>query len=164
MTKYTRLLLFFSFFVLVSKKASAQDYQSAIGLKFGGYENGLSLKYFTNSTTSLEGEIGFRQHGVVVTGLYELNVVAFGVPELKFYYGAGAHIGDTGRGQYQDFTGNDHTYNSTHLLLGADAVVGLDYLIPKSPIAVSVDLNPRLELLSGPFLDIAPGIGVKYTF
>jgi hypothetical protein len=37
-------------------------------------------------------------------------------------------------------------------------------VIPNSPIAVSLDLNPRLEIATGPFFDIAPGLGIKYTF
>jgi hypothetical protein len=49
-------------------------------------------------------------------------------------------------------------------LIGVDGVLGLEYVIPKSPIAVSLDLNPRVELAKEPFFDIAPGLGVKYTF
>ena len=89
---------------------------------------------------------------------------AFNVPELKFYYGAGVHIGAIGSGVYQKYGGNDEVYNSGHILLGIDGVIGLEYIIPKSPIAVSLDLNPRVELATGPFLDLAPGLGIKYTF
>jgi len=151
-------------FLLISTRSNAQDYQTAVGLKFGGYENGISFKYFTEKDVSLEGVLGFRDHGVVVTGLYEFNQIAFGVPELKFYYGAGAHIGAEGSGVYQRFNGADETYNNAHILLGIDGVLGLEYVIPKSPIAVSLDLNPRAELATGPFFDIAPGLGLKYTF
>ena len=154
--------------LLVRKQASAQtsnpNYQTAVGLKFGGYEDGVSIKYFTNNAVSLEGDLGFRAHGVVFTGLYEFNQVAFGVPELKFYYGAGAHIGAEGSGVYQTIGGQNETYNTAHILLGVDGVLGLEYVIPKSPIAISVDLNPRAELASGPFFDLAPALGLKYTF
>jgi len=158
--------------LLISKQSRAQantqsitpGYQTAVGLKFGGYENGFTVKYFTNNAVSLEGELGFRAHGVVFTGLYEFNQEAFGVPELKFYYGAGAHIGGEGAGVYQTIGGNEEVYNSAHILLGVDGVLGLEYIIPKSPIAVSVDLNPRAELASGPYFDLAPAIGLKYIF
>jgi hypothetical protein len=135
-----------------------------VGLKFGGYENGPSIKYFTNNAIALEGVIGFRSHGVVFTGLYEVHQVAFGVNALKFYYGAGAHIGAEGAGVYQSFGGNSQTYNESHILLGVDGVLGLEYKIPNAPIAISLDLNPRAELATGPFFDIAPGLGLKYTF
>jgi hypothetical protein len=157
-------------FLLIGKQVNAQtttdatDYKTAVGLKFGGYENGISLKYFSTSDVSLEGVLGFRDHGVVITGLYEINQEAFGVPALKFYYGFGAHIGAVGKGDYQTFGGSGEDYTSSHILLGADGVLGLEYMIPQAPIAISLDLNPRIELASGPFFDIAPGLGIKYTF
>jgi hypothetical protein len=156
-------------FLLISNRSQAQtqdgsNYTIAAGLKFGGYEDGFSAKYFATSTVSYEAELGFRSHGVVFTGLYEINQEAFNVPELKFYYGFGAHIGGVGKGNYARFNGDDEYYNSSHILLGADGVIGLEYCIPNSPIAVSLDLNPRIELASGPFFDLAPGLGVKYMF
>jgi hypothetical protein len=156
--------------LLISKQSNAQNsdnttsYQTAVGLKFGGYENGVSVKYFATSDVSYEGVLGFRDHGVVVTGLYEINQEAFSEPALKFYCGFGAHLGAIGKGNYDRFGGNDEYYNSSHILLGADGVLGLEYMIPQSPIAVSLDLDPRVELATGPFFDIAPGLGIKYTF
>jgi hypothetical protein len=161
-TLYSLFILFS--FLLISKQSNAQDYKTAVGLKFGGYENGISLKYFTLSNVALEGIVGFRDHGLVITGLYEMNQVAFGVPALKFYYGAGAHIGAVGSGVYQRFEGTNETYNKSQILLGVDGAIGLEYVIPQSPIAISLDLNPRIELASGPFFDLAPGLGLKYTF
>jgi hypothetical protein len=157
-------------FLLICKQSNAQtntnadDYKTAVGLKFGGYENGISIKYFTTNTVALEGVIGFRDNGVVITGLYEMNQEAFGLPELKFYYGAGAHIGAVGSGVYRTIGGNSETYNRGQILLGIDGTIGLEYRIPQSPLAVSLDLNPRVELATGPFFDVAPGLGLKYTF
>lgn len=164
MKKAFYILSVVAFFLFISTKSNAQDYKSAVGLKFGGYENGISGKYFITDATALEGLLGFRQNGLVITGLYEIHQEAFNVPQLKFYYGFGAHIGSVGKGTYRRFNGDDQVYNDTHLLLGADGALGLEYLIPKSPIAVSLDLNPRVELATGPFFDIAPGLGVKYIF
>lgn len=155
-------------FLIVANRAFAQQsgegYQAAIGLKFGAYEDGLSLKWFPNPTVSYEALLGVRDHGLVFTGLYELNQQAFNVPGLRFYYGFGAHIGGEGRGYYHRFDGGAEYFSNNHLLLGLDGAVGLDYTIPNSQIAVSLDLNPRVELATGPFFDIAPGLGVKYTF
>ena len=142
----------------------AQSYQTAAGLKFGGYENGLSLKYFLHNEVALEGILGFRNNGVVITGLYEKHQNLFDVNGLKVYYGFGAHIGSVGAGGYQKIGGNTQIYNSSQVLLGADAVLGSEYVIPNAPIALSLDLNPRLELAGGSFFDIAPGLGVKYLF
>lgn len=171
MKKLLPFTLLFTVILFTSQLSKAQtsttsptpSYQWAAGLKFGGYENGISGKYFAGNGVSLEGIVGFRSAGVVITGLYELNQVAFNVPELNFYYGFGAHIGSVGN-SYQRFGSNNGTYPNNQLLLGADGVIGLEYVIPKSPIAVSLDLNPRVELAAGPFIDLAPGLGIKYIF
>jgi hypothetical protein len=162
--KKSAYILFFSIsFLLIGKRSQAQDYQTAVGLKFGAYEIGPSIKYFTDKNTALEGILGIRNHGVVFTGLYEKHAQAFGVNQLNFYYGFGGHIGSIGSGVYRRL-GDDEYYNGKHLLIGADATLGLEYKIPDAPIAISLDLNPRLELAKGPFFDIAPGLGLKYTF
>jgi hypothetical protein len=164
MKKAFYLLLTSVFLLFITTKLNAQDYKWAAGLKFGGYENGISGKYFMQSNVALEGILGFRNHGVVMTGLYEIHQPAFSVDKLKFYYGFGAHLGSVGSGPYRRFNGDDRIYTDARLLLGADGVLGLEFVIPQSPIAVSLDLNPRVELATGPFFDIAPGLGVKYTF
>ncbi|MGY3213273.1 hypothetical protein [Mucilaginibacter sp. HD30] len=158
------ILLTSLFLLFITTKSNAQDYKWAAGLKFGGYESGISGKYFMQSRVALEGIIGFRSHGVVLTGLYEIHQPAFSVDKLKFYYGFGAHFGSVGRRENIFFASAENKYYDATLLVGADAVLGLEYVIPKSPIAVSLDLNPRVELAKGPFFDIAPGLGVKYTF
>ncbi len=149
--------------LFATQSTFAQDYKTALGLKFGGYENGLSVKYFMQKDVALEGILGIRSHGVVITGLYEIHQEAFNVPELKFYYGGGAHIGSI-NGDYTRFGSSTQTYNGNSLLLGADGVIGLEYKIPGAPIGISLDLNPRLELATGPFFDLAPALGLKYTF
>jgi len=169
MKRATYFLFLLGGLLLIGNTAKAQDYkpnyQFAAGLKFGGYENGVAAKYFMDPTTSLEAIAGLRSpHGLVITGLYEKNILAFHVEGLRFYYGFGAHLGAVGAGYYKRFNGDDQLYTNNRILLGADGVIGLEYVIPNSPIAVSVDLNPRLELATGPFFDIAPGLGVKYCF
>ena len=169
MKKVILSLITISSFVLISNTSKAQqsndlpDYKMAVGLKFGPYESGFSGKYFFAPNTALEGILGFNNHGVVVTGLYEMDIIAFNVPALKFYYGAGAHIGAEGAGNYS-VLGNNRSYDNTHLLLGIDGVLGLEYKIPQAPIAISVDLDPRVELATGPFFDVGPALGLKYTF
>ncbi|MBB3967525.1 hypothetical protein [Mucilaginibacter phyllosphaerae] len=164
MKKFTFTALLLTAFLFAANRLQAQDYKTAVGLKFGAYENGPSVKYFMNSTTALEGILGIRSHGVVITGLYELHQTAFNTPLLKFYYGFGAHLGSVGKGVYKRFGSDDNVYNDSHILLGADGVLGLEYKLPDAPFAFSLDLNPRLELATGPFFDLAPGLGLKYTF
>jgi hypothetical protein len=163
--KKTTLLFFAIFTLITSQRAAAQDYKLAAGLKFA-YEYGPSVKYFYQSDAAIEAVIGFRSRGAVLTGLWEKHVAAFNVDKLKFYYGFGAHVGGIGAGTYRrgGFGTGDLVYSDSSLLLGADGVVGLEYVIPNAPIGISLDLNPRLEVARGPFFDLSPGIGVKYTF
>ena len=170
MKKAILSLLVLGSFLMIANFSKAQsqsndlpDYKMAAGLKFGPYESGFSGKYFFAPNTALEGILGFNNHGVVITGLYEMDIIAFNVPELKFFYGAGAHIGAEGAGDYA-VLGNNRIYDNTHLLLGIDGTLGLEYKIPQAPIAISVDLDPRVELATGPFFDVGPALGLKYTF
>ncbi len=142
-------------------RVKAQDYKTAAGLKFGGYEIGPSIKWFYNKDVALEGIIGFRTGGAVFTGLYEMHVPAFNVDKLKFFYGGGAHIGGISSGSYN---GGRDVYNNSRILAGLDAAVGLEYLFPRSPIAISIDLDPRIEFATGPVFDLAPALGLKYSF
>lgn len=163
MKKSALIIAILSLCLLIGKRAAAQDYRTAVGLKFD-YESGPSIKYFFQKDAALEGMIGFRSHGVVFSGLYEKYIPAFDVPQLNFYYGFGGHLGAVGSGTYHRFSGDNIDNSNNSILIGADGVVGLEYLIPNSPIAISLDLNPRLEIAYGGFFDIAPGIGLKYTF
>lgn len=163
MRKVTLLIMLVTTGLLLGNKAKAQ-YRVAAGLKFGGYENGISGKLFIADNSALEGVLGFRSHGLAVTGLYEIHQTAFGVKELSFYYGAGAHLGGIGAGTYKRYNGDSYEYHNSSVLFGVDGVIGLEYVIPNSPIGVSLDLDPRVELATGPFFDLAPGLGIKYIF
>lgn len=153
--KKSTILLLFICALIFSKRASAQDYKAAVGLKFS-YEYGPSGKYFISETDALEATLGLRSHGAVFTGLWERHLPIFDVDKLKLYYGFGAHIGGTGYNSNPKF-------NNT-MLLGADGIIGVEYVIPEAPIAISIDVNPRLEFGHGPYFDIAPGLGLKYIF
>jgi hypothetical protein len=151
--------------ICITITASAQsNYKTGIGIRGGGYENGLTIKHFTNSSTAIEGIIGFRPGVVVITGLYEKHAVAFSEPSVNWYYGAGAHIGSINGGRYYRGYGKDRYYNDNVLLLGADGILGLEWKIPQIPFALSVDLHPRLELARGPFLDLEAAATLRYTF
>lgn len=161
-------ILSFAMVVVVfsSSKSSAQaNYSTGVGIRGGGYENGLTIKHFTNSNTALEGIIGFRPGVFVVTGLYEKHVVAFNEPSVNWFYGAGAHIGGIDNGRYyRGYLRNDKYPENNGLLLGADAILGLEWKIPEIPFAISVDVHPRLELAKGPYFDIEPAATLRFLF
>ena len=141
--------------IIFSKKATAQDYPISLGLKFS-YEYGPTVKYFINKDDAFEAQLGLRSNGAVFSLLWEKHQAIFDVPKLKLYYGFGGHIGGVGNN-------TNPRYNNS-VLFGADGVVGVEYVIPESPIGISLDLNPRFELGHGPYFDLSPGLGLKYAF
>lgn len=156
-------LLFLGVIICFGKAANAQSYQTAAGVRFS-YESGPSIKYFTSPTVAIEAVLGFRTKGAVVTGLFEIHQTAFNVAELKFYYGAGAHLGYVGSGVYRINNSDNRLYSNSSPLLGVDGVIGLEYLLPNTPIAVNVDLDPRIEIFRGSIFNLTPSIGIKYAF
>lgn len=147
-----------------SKSLAQANYSTGIGIRGGGYENGLTIKHFTNSSTALEGIIGFRPGVFVITGLYEKHAVAFSEPSVNWYYGAGGHIGSINGDRYYKRYGNDYYYANNGVLLGADGILGLEWKIPEIPFALSGDLHPRLELARGPYLDLEAALTLRFTF
>ncbi len=156
------LLSLFLFFVKIN--VNAQSYTTGVGIRLGGYENGLTVKHFTDSKTAIEGILGIRPGAFVLTGLYEKHQNAFDVPNLNWYYGIGGHIGGVGKGRNYRRYGEDRYYDKSGILLGADAILGLEWMVPELPISVGADLHPRLELLNGPFIDLEPALSIRYTF
>jgi hypothetical protein len=155
----------FLFILGTSSNVSAQaNYKTGIGIRGGGYENGISIKHFINSNTAIEGIIGFRPGVFIVTGLYEKHAVAFSEPSVNWFYGAGAHIGGINGGRYYKRYSNDYYYANNEILLGADGILGLEWKIPEIPFALSADLHPRLELARGPFLDLEAAATLRFTF
>jgi hypothetical protein len=155
----------FLFIIGTSSNVSAQaNYKTGIGIRGGGYENGISIKHFINSNTAIEGIIGFRPGVFIVTGLYEKHAVAFSEPSVNWFYGAGAHIGGINGGRYYKRYSNDYYYANNEILLGADGILGLEWKIPEIPFALSADLHPRLELARGPFLDLEAAATLRFTF
>ena len=160
-----KLMVFAGFIFGLNTAVQAQaNYNTGVGLRFGRYETGITLKYFVDSETALEGIIGFRPGGIVVTGLYEKQAIAFAEPSLNWFYGAGAHIGGISGDRYYRGYGKDRYYGDGGILIGADGILGLEWQIPNIPVSTSLDLHPRIELARGPFLDLEAALTVRYTF
>lgn len=166
MKKSTLLLCaLVTFFLGTSSNVLAQaNYKTGIGIRAGGYENGISIKHFINSNTAIEAITGFRPGLLVQTGLYEKHAEAFNETSINWFYGAGVHIGGVNGNRYYKRFGNDYYYADGGLLLGADGILGLEWKISEVPFALSADLHPRLELAKGPYLDLEAAITLRFTF
>lgn len=161
MRKALSLVLVLAFITIgrASAQSMGSDYQTAVGVKF--WPGAISIKHFIQDNAALEGLANFWDHGFRFTGLYELHGdVSSGAPGLKWYVGPGAHIGWYNGGWYH----GDYYYRDGGFSLGIDGVLGLDYKINGAPIALSLDINPYLELAHHTYVDVWGGLGVRYTF
>ena len=166
-TKTLGLLLALSSFFMISN-LQAQDYNTAVGLRFGS-TTGLTIKHNYKPNSAVEGIIGFFGNGFSLTGLIERHPQAFDVRGLHWYYGAGAHIAfyrdpnDFNSGFNRDIKDRDND----DIGIGIDGIVGLEYKFPDGvPLAVSMGLKPFIEVDTegdvGALID--PGLGLKITF
>lgn len=126
--KKALLIAIISIFFAIS--ANAQSYNSAIGLR-GGLFGGVTYKHMLGSSAGFEGILQTDWYGFNLTGLYEIHKPAFDVRGMRWYYGAGAHVGN---------------YYSSHLSIGIDGIIGLEYTFKELPINVSVDYKPAYNL------------------
>lgn len=133
-------------------KSSAQDYNTALGVKFwdGG---GISLKHFFNEKNAGELIGYFWSQGARFTGLYEIHGDISNAGGLRWYIGPGAHVG------FYNTKYGDGAY------FGVDGVLGLDYKFNNAPINLSLDWQPSIEFGTGRgFYGGWGGFAVRYTF
>lgn len=139
-------LLFSMLFVLAfAQKAMAQDYKSAIGLRFG-YPLSVTYKTFLNESNALDLFAGFRGYSGIysyftVGALYEIHKPISDVDGLSWYFGPGASV---------QFFNYDDAYTFGDDDLGdfgfaVSGVIGLDYKFASAPVNLSLDVMPTLR-------------------
>lgn len=139
--------------------ANAQDYKTSIGLR-AGLPYGLTIKHFTNDVNAFEGILASRWGGFVLTGLWEHERWTGEYPGLNWFWGLGAHLGSWNAGLNPRF--ND-TYNG--VVIGADAILGLEYTFDEIPLNISLDLLPTINLIGYTgWGGINSAISIRYVF
>ena len=140
---------------------NAQDYNTGIGLR-GGFENGLTVKFFTTEKVAYEFILSSRWRGFEATGLYEVHNVAFDTERLKWFIGFGGHIG---------FWNGDYTHNywgtsgTNYTVVGIDGILGLEYSLKEIPVNFGIDWKPAFNFIgySG-FWGDGGAISIRYIF
>lgn len=133
-------ILFLSLGVL-----QAQDYETSIGIRTG-LSNGITFKHFVSRYNAFEGILSTQYGGFIVSGLYEFHNPLEDLG-LNWYYGIGGHLGY--------FNGNRTNYpgwwemnkTDSYTILGADAIIGIEYTFYEAPISLSLDWKPGFNLL-----------------
>jgi hypothetical protein len=121
---------------------SKAQYRNALGVRLGD-SFGVTYKTFIQSDRALDFILNVRsrknQSDFALTGLYEVHNPIAGAEGLRWYYGGGGSLGSINYRNEEDDRDND-------LYLSVDGVLGLDYVIPGSPLNVSLDWKPALVL------------------
>ena len=130
---------------------NSSSYSTAVGVKF--YPGSISVKKSIDGNKYVEGLAAFWNKGFRATALLEFHNDFNNAPGLRWYYGAGAHLGFY----------NSKNYNGS-TLIGIDGVLGLDYKINGAPLNISLDWQPSFEFGRGPGFEGWGGLGIRYTF
>jgi len=139
----------------------AQDYHTGIGLR-GGFESGLTLKHFTSEKSAIEFILASRWRGFEITGLYEVHNQAFNTERLKWYFGAGAHIGVWNGDYTYSYWGDRGTH---YTVVGIDGILGLEYSFEEAPINIGIDWKPAFNVIGyeGFWVD-GGALSIRYVF
>ncbi len=126
-----------AFLTFTASNMSAQSYNNAIGLRLGGYYNGITYKQFLNEKSAFEITGAFRSYAFgsntfFITGTYQFHSDIPDVENLRWYVGGGATL----------WTGGFSTF-------GLTGVLGLDYTLDSAPINFGLDWSPTFFLREG---------------
>lgn len=141
-----------------SSGGSGANYNTGIGLRFGGYETGLTVKHFLKSNAAIEGILssGWEYRGTRLTGLYEWQKSISGANGLYVFYGVGAHIGFYNDKYWSNGDCKDGGYwhkgryyrcdDGRRAAIGIDGILGLEYVFREIPFSIGLDIKPSFDL------------------
>ena len=157
--------LFFLFLVAAalatSQNASAQEYKTALGVRLSSsnaiQNNSVSLKYFLNEKTAIEGLFTFGDP-LALGALVEFHK-PLSSAGLTYFYGAGGYVG------FLKKLNTNTQKTNTEANFGAQGVIGLDYKFTNIPLNISLDWKPELNIVSDiNFEPAAIGFSARFTF
>ena len=135
------IILFCGF---IGNELIAQEYKGAIGLR-GGYNYGITGKYFFTDKIAGEGILSFRWRGVTFTGLAEYQSSIQSVEGLDWFAGGGFYLG------YWDFGSNVFLIDRSFFAAGLALIGGVEYTFQDLPINIlgysKESSNPKVRHL-----------------
>ena len=156
--------------LLATAGAMSQNYQQAAGLRLGA-AGGITYRRLFSADAAGEVMLLGQNHGTALVFLFEKQkpAILFDDLNLNFIYGAGAHIGGANiQDEYYDpYSRNYYTHGFNTLQLGFDGFASFEYLIPRYPIALSLEAKPYFEFFDDHNFGIhlfVIAFGARYTF
>lgn len=155
--------------LLLSVEAFSQNYQQSAGLRLGAAGG---LTYRRQFDSNLAGEVMLlsQNHGTVFVFLVEKQkpAILFDDLNMTFIYGLGAHLGAASNNcNNSDPYDYDHYYGYNKMQLGIDGFASFEYMVPRYPIALSLECKPYFELFDDHWLGLhlpVIAFGARYTF
>lgn len=162
-------------FLCAALAGFSQGADQAFGIR-GGHSSGFEYRVFTDDQNSYKLLLSTRKDGLQLTGLkefHELDVFDIG-EELSFVYGLGAHAGFESwyEGRYTAAMPNGTPTGywedkKTGIVVGLDALAGLEYTIPTLPLVAGLEVKPYFNLFGENFFNLRPfdfAFTLKYVF
>ena len=134
--------------------------------KFGfgiiiGEPTGLAWKYNINHINAIDGAIGFSPYDRFrIHADYLWHAHPFDEDHLALHYGLGAAFG-FGRTDYFVAQRGSYVLHNGDLGFGARVVVGLTYMIPRSPVDLFFEVAPVIVAAPGPGFGFDLGLGAR---
>ncbi len=155
---------------MVAISAISQNYQQAAGLRLGA-AGGITYRRFFGSDVAAEVMLLGQNHGTSLVFLFEKQkpAVLFDDLNVNFIYGAGAHIGgaDNNFNNHDSNNGNYYRPGYNTIQLGFDGFASFEYLVPRYPIALSLEAKPYFEFFDNNRFGLhifVIDFGARYTF
>lgn len=150
--------------ILLGSAAVKAQPQGRFGAGFiVGEPVGISWKYRSSRTNAFDGAIGFLpDHGYRVHADYLWQSYPFNDENLAVHYGAGMAIG-SGRSEYI-VTNRGVFFRSQEVGFGLRGVIGLNYLIRKTPLDLFLELAPLVVLTPNSASSVDLGFGARVYF
>ena len=175
MKKVYGLLLTLGVILFCSNASWAQlNTPHAVGGRFGS-ATGFSYRYSLTPDRAIEGILSVQSNSKSrrfrLVGLYQYHKPIAG--DFSWFYGFGGSIGSF---RYKDVvktrtdehgnTYSERVHANSELALSIDGIVGVEYAIPTTPLAVSVDVKPYFDFLQESTIKIFDpfALTIRYTF
>ena len=150
--------------------AIGQNYQQAAGLRLGA-AGGITYRRFFGADVAAEAMLLGQNHGTSLVFLFEKQkpAVLFDDLNVNFIFGAGVHIGGADNNYKNQNSNNNNYYYSGYntIQLGFDGFASFEYLIPRYPIALSLEAKPYFEFFDDRHFGLhifVIDFGARYTF
>lgn len=137
---------------------SNAQYRTAVGVRFNNAPS-LTIKHHLTKNNALEGLLMGYGNGLTATLLYEIHQ-GTGEKGLRWYYGAGGHLGvwREGRRRYGPYYVGEGGFH-----LGVDGILGIEYTFSGAPFNISLDWKPAFQLIGNPGLYLGD-VGLSLRF